>query len=172
MKNPYIDDPNPDRTLLSISRPCANCGCPTGWTTAGKSLCPDCNCTLDIAAATLQAAKKPINGEPHPHTFNRAALTTIGRATAICNQRADEYKDSWDLANLRMVFLDAILDRFGVKLTPEQKRLVIMSSLCDVKLSRVAGPFKTDTYDDNINYTGALCELRREWEEQQTQGTK
>lgn len=110
--------------------------------------------------------------KPHPHTFNRAALTTIGRATTICNQRADEYKDSWDLANLRMVFLDAILDRFGVNLSPEQKRLVIMSSLCDVKLSRVAGPFKTDTYDDNINYTGALCELRREWEEQQKKGTK
>ena len=140
---------------------CVGCGNETLQKEDGCYCCPLCQSDSDLAVR-----------KPHPHTFNRAALTTIERAKAVCNQRADEYKDSWDLQNLKIVYVRAILERFGFKCTPEQERLIIMSSLCDVKLSRVAGPFKLDTYDDNINYTGALCELRREWEEQQPKGNQ
>ncbi len=96
------------------------------------------------------------------HTFNRAAKETMDKSIAICEQRAGEYQDSWDLANLRTPYLDSLLERTA---SPQLKRLLIMASMCDIKLSRMGGPFKEDTYIDLNNYNSAFCTLRREYEE-------
>ncbi len=99
----------------------------------------------------------------HKPTFTRAALETLDECRAIVDQRGTEYLDSWSLANLSSPFLDNMLKTFGVELSKEQKRLVIMAALCDVKLSRLVGPFKKDTVVDLVNYSSALSSLFEEY---------
>jgi hypothetical protein len=108
------------------------------------------------------------------HTFNKAALETINKAIGICNQRADEYLDSWCIENLRTPYLDSlqplIIEFYSGRISQDiltfarLKRLIIMASMCDIKLSRMSGPFKEDTYIDLTNYNGAFCTLRKEFE--------
>jgi hypothetical protein len=101
--------------------------------------------------------------DPQPisahHTFNRAALSTLNESLAILDQRGGEYQDSWATENMQSPFLNNIFREFGVTLDKEQTRLVMLAALCDVKLSRLAGPWKRDTAVDLINYLGALAQL-------------
>lgn len=114
------------------------------------------------------------NEKPSPsatHTFNRAAERTIADAMAISNQRAGEYHDSWSLENLRTSFLDNLLRDFPVcpkgmnnpNIDKEYKRLIVMASMVDIKVSRMGGGWKKDTSIDLINYTAAYCELREQF---------
>jgi hypothetical protein len=89
--------------------------------------------------------------------FNSAAIETLDKAKAVCIQRGEEYQDTWSLDNLKTVFLDTALKELSVlSLTPEEKRLLVIASLCDVKLSRLIGEFKSDTFEDAINYIAAF----------------
>lgn len=99
------------------------------------------------------------------HTFNIAAKETMDKSIAICEQRAGEYLDSWSLENLKTPYLDSILSQFNLEKSHELKRLIIMASMCDIKISRMAGPFKEDTYIDLNNYNSAFCSLRKQYEE-------
>lgn len=102
----------------------------------------------------------------HKHTFNRAAETTLARADKISNQRAGEYHDSWGLENLQTPYLDNLLRDFPAapkQYAREYKRLVVMSSMIDIKISRMGGGWKDDTCLDLINYVAAYCQLRNEF---------
>jgi len=104
-------------------------------------------------------------------SFNKAAEATIEKSLAICHQRGNEYSDSWALTNLKTPWLDNLLrDRpmgsIRPDLLPAYKRLIIMASLLDVKLSRLSGDYKEDTAVDSINYIGAYNSMRMEFEEQ------
>ena len=101
--------------------------------------------------------------------FNAAADTTLRRAQAISNQRGGEYLDSWSLDLMVTTFFDATLRRLGINnLTREEKRLLIVAALIDVKDSRMLGPWKQDTGDDGINYRAAYTTWRTEYEAGQT----
>lgn len=101
------------------------------------------------------------------HTFNRAAERTIADAMAISNQRAGEYHDSWSLQNLKTPFIDNLLRDYPVcpvnQDEREYKRLVVMASMVDIKVSRMGGGWKKDTSIDMINYVAAYCELREQF---------
>lgn len=94
--------------------------------------------------------------------FNEAAIVTLDKSRAVCEQRGNEYQDSWSLENLKTPNLDMVLRHLQQTFTPEEKRLLVIASLCDVKLSRLVGGYKSDTYEDAINYFAAL----RTWMEQ------
>lgn len=106
------------------------------------------------------------------HTFNRAAMETLDESIKICEQRAGEYLDSWSLENLRTPYLDSIMHYpdlirgpMPLKKWDAFRRLIIMASMCDIKLSRMSGPFREDTYIDLNNYNSAFCSLRKEYEQ-------
>lgn len=104
------------------------------------------------------------------HTFNVAAMETLNESIKICEQRAGEYLDSWSLENLRTPYLDSIWNRLfpmseEFKFPKAIKRLIIMASMCDIKLSRMSGSFREDTYIDLNNYNSAFCALRKEYEQ-------
>jgi hypothetical protein len=88
--------------------------------------------------------------------FNAAIDATLGACLAISNQRGGEYMDSWALPNQATRFLDMIMREVGDDRSPAAKRLIMVASLCDVKVSRTLGAFKEDTLNDLINYLGAL----------------
>lgn len=115
-----------------------------------------------------------INNDEKPstvstHTFNRAAERTIADAMAVSAQRAGEYHDSWSINNLTTPFLDNLLRDFPIcpqgASEREYKRLIIMASMIDIKISRMSGGWKKDTSIDLINYEAAYCELRENFGE-------
>ena len=101
------------------------------------------------------------------HAFNRAVDASVARTQAISGQRGQTYQDTWSEANLRTSFLDATLRSIAEQqghhgadielaaLTPAERRLIVVASLCDVKLSRLIGEWKQDHVDDLENYAGA-----------------
>jgi hypothetical protein len=111
--------------------------------------------------------------DPHPawdiagHAFNRAVEASVARTQAISGQRGESYQDTWSEANLRTSFLDATLRSIAEQqghhgadielaaLMPAERRLIVVASLCDVKLSRLIGEWKQDHVDDLENYAGA-----------------
>lgn len=97
------------------------------------------------------------------HTFNRAAMETLNESIKICEQRAGEYLDSWSLENLQTVFLDIVLRELKIELSKKAKRLLVMAGISDIKLSRMAGPFKSDNHIDLNNYNSAFCSLLKEY---------
>lgn len=100
------------------------------------------------------------------HAFNAACETTLGRCLNIGAQRGGEYLDSWAVENQVTTFLNHVL---ALPVLPdherEYKRLLMVAALCDVKGSRLSGPWKTDTTDDFINYAGAFTSWRDEYED-------
>lgn len=105
-----------------------------------------------------------VDNAPNPHkpAFNAAVDSTLGRALMVSNERGGEYGDTWALENQQTRFLDMVLNEidstaFSTKtLSREEKRLIMVACLCDVKVSRMLGGFKGDTLDDLINYSAAL----------------
>lgn len=103
--------------------------------------------------------------------FNAAVDDILGGALQISDQRGGEYADSWALENQQTRFLDMVTGEILAPkggqtrpvgsefFTKEEKRLIMVASLCDVKMSRMLGGFKGDTLDDLINYVAAL----RKW---------
>jgi len=105
------------------------------------------------------------NGVTKKPTFERCADETLARVREIYADRGDNYGDSWTLDNQRTAVTDATLTRFGVThLAPEEKRLLQLAVLIDVKDSRLAGKFNIDSLDDGIAYRGAYATLRDEYE--------
>jgi hypothetical protein len=104
--------------------------------------------------------KQPLHAQ---HTFNRAAMATLNESVNVCDQRAGEYLDSWNLDNLQTVFLDIVLRETAIHLTKAAKRLLIMAAMNDIKLSRMTGPFKPDSHIDLNNYNSAFCSLMKEY---------
>lgn len=107
-------------------------------------------------------------GIQEKHTFNRAAEQTIADALAICSQRGGEYRDSWSIDNLHTPYLDNLLKDHPAapsKLVKEHRRLIVMASMIDIKISRMGGPWKLDTSIDLINYVGAYARLRSEFDD-------
>lgn len=99
--------------------------------------------------------------------FNDACVTTLkDKCLPVCEQRGVEYQDSWALDNLKTPFFDqawaAATGTAANFLSKEEKRLLVIAALCDVKVSRLVGAFKSDTYEDLINYVATL----RTWFEQ------
>jgi hypothetical protein len=128
-----------------------------------------CDEIIEMGKAAEQE-RAEIRGAVSTHTFNRAVDAGMARRKAISDQRGGEYGDTWALENQITVFLDATLRRIlppevYARITPEEKRLVILGSLNDVKLSRLRGPWKLDTTDDLGNYGDAYGTLRQEYEE-------
>ena len=100
--------------------------------------------------------------------FNQGVDTVLGEAIAISNQRGGEYADSWAVPNLRTSVLDCVLrelpDSVGTW-DAEQKRLAVIASISDVKISRFLGAWKEDTAVDLINYLAALTYWMRQYKE-------
>lgn len=137
----------------------------------GKSVCVKCGVTYngengrEMCAVQEKAERKA--------AFNSAVDEVLGQAIAISNQRGGEYADSWALENQQTRFLDMVMREIEHKankqdrgpwtqfseLGTDEKRLIMVASLCDVKMSRMIGGFKGDTLDDLINYVAAL----RKW---------
>lgn len=88
--------------------------------------------------------------------FNAAVDAALRACSSISNQRGGEYSDSWALENQATRFIDMVLREVGDDRGPAAKRLIMVASLCDVKISRTLGTFKADTLDDLINYLAAL----------------
>jgi hypothetical protein len=107
-------------------------------------------------------------------TFNRAVDDAFEKAQAISNQRGGEYQDSWAIANQSTHFLNATLRLIDTTegypnptlISKEAKRLIMLASMCDVKISRMLGPYKADTFEDLLNYLAAFMSLSTEYIEQ------
>lgn len=101
----------------------------------------------------------------HQHAFNKAADATRKDAGEICDQRGEEYMDSWALENVYAPRIRAVMKLIGVEreLTREELRLIMAAGLVDVKTSRWGGEFKYDTPVDEINYLAALAQWMKEY---------
>ena len=121
--------------------------------------------------------REPIEETDEPvakHTFNRAVDAAFAASQSISNQRGGEYQDSWATENQSTHFLDATLrlidgteDLYALgDISKEAKRLLMIASLCDVKVSRMLGSWKDDTYDDLLNYLAAYTTLAKEYQAQ------
>lgn len=109
-------------------------------------------------------ANGSINTTPKA-AFNAAVDTVLEGALKVSDQRGGEYGDTWSLKNQHTPFLDAVLTQIGRgknayiasnAYSTEEKRLIMVACLCDVKISRLIGGYKDDTIDDLINYAAAL----------------
>lgn len=94
-------------------------------------------------------------------TFELGADATIEKVQATYKQRGGEYADSWHTENLVTTFLDATLRRMNVDvgLGKEEKRLILLAALIDVKDSRMGGPWKEDSVVDGIAYRALYANL-------------
>jgi hypothetical protein len=105
-------------------------------------------------------------------TFEEAMNNVLGAALALGAQRGQEYADSWAKGNLSTAFLNHVQRTFIAKRgnVPwvfgkfEEDRITLLASLCDVKLSRLTGPFKEDTFVDLINYVAVLLQMLKEYD--------
>lgn len=96
--------------------------------------------------------------------FNAGVDSTLAECAAISNQRGGEYQDTWALENQVTTMLNHVLRVIGrTEFTPEQKRLILIAALCDVKDSRMIGEFKKDSHVDAINYRAALAAWLEEY---------
>jgi hypothetical protein len=93
--------------------------------------------------------------------FGSHAGSGLKQANEILEQRGEEYADSW--GEPITIFLDAVLREIPEPKTVEERRLLMLASLCDVKLSRIrSGAFKADSYLDLINYVAAFVKAFEE----------
>jgi len=103
------------------------------------------------------------------HTFNRGVDTILGECIAISDQRGGEYADTWDLKNINTPATGHVLRMKGTfngedeMLDKRWRRLLVMAALIDVKLSRLLGEYKEDTFIDLINYSACFADLMRDW---------
>jgi len=96
-------------------------------------------------------------------TFEDKADQTIERVKGIYAQRKTQYKDSWALSNQSARLTNMSLEIFGYHLQPEQVRILQASVLCDIKDSRLIGPYNSDTLLDSIAYRSFLTGLIEEY---------
>lgn len=118
-------------------------------------------------APLIQNGFSNITIEQKLPTFNNAVDKTLNKCLQISNQRGGEYSDSWSLENMKTPFLTNILQdvqdgNFQLHNNNQSKRLIMLAAMCDVKLSRLIGPWKEDTTIDLINYCAAFTHLREE----------
>lgn len=103
-------------------------------------------------------------------TFPQSADATIEKVRATYATREGEYGDSWATKNQVHTFLDATLKSISDRgvgadaFSPEEKRLIALSSMVDVKMTRMVGPYKEDTIVDLIAYLAVYNELRSQYE--------
>jgi hypothetical protein len=129
----------------------------------------------NIDALLDRALREPVEETDEPvakHTFNRAVDAAFAASQAISNQRAGEYKDSWSTDNQSTHLLDATLrlidgteDLYALgDISKEAKRLLMLASMVDVKISRMGGPWKADSFEDALNYLAAYTTLAKEYQ--------
>jgi hypothetical protein len=123
------------------------------------------------APSTAEAANLGIQSRRPKPTFERTADATIDDVRTIYASRGQEYADSWADENLVTTFLDATLRALYIeglsdlrKLTVQEKRLILLACLVDVKDSRMGGGFKPDSVIDGIAYRASWCAHMREYE--------
>ncbi len=123
---------------------------------------PDCMKPLPmyVSPTTVKAAEFPTPKQ----AFNLAADTTLGRCQTIHQQRGAAYEDTWDLNNVHAPVLRlALRETFGFDASPEELRIIMAASLCDVKDSRLIGKWHVDNIDDGINYRAAFAHWMQEY---------
>lgn len=122
----------------------------------------------EVSAHVLEHGPNAFRGPARKATFNAAVDGILDTCREISDTRGVEYRDSWALENQVTLFQDStfeMLDHTPAKYAPSRwKRLNTMASMIDVKLSRLAGEYKADTYIDLINYIAAYAGLRAEYE--------
>jgi hypothetical protein len=116
---------------------------------------------------SLEALLDKYMPEAPKAAFNAAVDDVLGSAIAVSNQRGATYSDSWKLENVKTTFLDAVLRETEGDEGVEAKRLMIVASLCDVKVSRFGGTWHDDNGIDLINYMAALTKWMRDYRERQ-----
>ena|ERR1700687_2716032 len=91
--------------------------------------------------------------------FNTAVDATLSDAKAVSDERGGQYLDTWALENVVTTYLDAALRVMArdIILSKEEKRLLIVAALVDVKASRMLGPYKADSVIDAVNYMAAFA---------------
>jgi hypothetical protein len=98
---------------------------------------------------------EPAKQEP---AFPSAARATMEKCSSVFAQREGEYKDTWALENQVTTMLDHVLKVIDIgEMSTEEKRLVLVAALCDVKDSRMIGDYKEDSHLDAINYRMTLA---------------
>lgn len=93
--------------------------------------------------------------------FDKAMQTVLGSALETATQRGVEYADSWALVSQHTPHIDMVINHLidlDARFLQRKyaKRILMLASLCDVKLSRLGGGFKEDTLVDLVNYQAAL----------------
>ena len=96
--------------------------------------------------------------------FESALSRVMEGCLSIGAQRGAEYQDTWALENQVSTFLDAVLREIGApNFSREQKRLILLAALVDVKDSRMLGPWKRDSVEDGLNYRAVLLDLMEQY---------
>lgn len=98
--------------------------------------------------------------------FQEGADRELELVKGIYGQRGEEYRDSWHLDNINPVFTQQALEEMGLDITIEEIRLLWAATMCDVKLSRLIGPWKFDTVQDEIAYLAFFTSLMREYKKE------
>ena len=97
------------------------------------------------------------------HAFNAAVKSSFAEASAICDERAGQYGDSWAVDNMRGGYLEATLALpQPARLRLEFIRLARCATMIDLKDQRPIG--KQDTLLDKLNYEAAYAQWRAEYE--------
>lgn len=102
--------------------------------------------------------------------FNDATTKIQAEVTAVMQQRGGEYCDSWGegrfdntwqavkdcVSHWGLILIDAKARKIAL-------RMVALSAMVDVKIARMGGGYKEDTFIDLNNYNLGLVEARREF---------
>lgn len=101
--------------------------------------------------------------------FGKAALDGLAQARSILEERGNQYEDSWGDQNMVTLFTKTILGRKRYAIVPERlatarQRLLLLAAQIDIKLSRLIGPWRSDTAIDLVNYLAVFATLRESFE--------
>jgi hypothetical protein len=90
--------------------------------------------------------------------FDKGVKSVLESALRVAEQRGGEYRDSWGDELFRTPFRDALKGWSGLLHASkvQHDRVFTLAAMCDVKLSRLVGPYKADTFIDLINYIAVL----------------
>ena len=95
--------------------------------------------------------------------FEDNLLEEIKVCASLGVGRGGEYLDTFAPENMVRVFTDAIYRITGNDRSDLAIRLQQLAALADVKLSRLGGEFKMDSWHDGCNYQLVLAALTRDY---------
>jgi len=104
--------------------------------------------------------------------FNDATTEIQAEVTAVMEQRGGEYCDSWgqgEFHNTWQAVKDCVsnwgLILINAKARKIAVRMVALAAMVDVKIARMGGGYKEDTFIDLNNYNLGLVKARREFKQ-------